>query len=176
MFPDNTVLINFALINRMDLLHRLANGKGRWCASVASECRNSAKRPDLAALDDAEEIFGEPLYPDQAELQDAQALRSLLAAPGDPRIRHLGEAETVAIAVRRQLDCIFITDDQAAARLAANKGISVASTWGLLRMAHRVGWVDADTFWGYVQTLAGQERGRPPGVHDRPSFDKWLAN
>jgi len=87
MFPDNTVLINFALINRMDLLHRLANGKGRWCASVASECRNSAKRPDLAALDDAEEIFGEPLYPDQAELQDAQALRSLLAAPGDPRRR-----------------------------------------------------------------------------------------
>jgi hypothetical protein len=26
MFPDNTVLINFALINRMDLLARLANG------------------------------------------------------------------------------------------------------------------------------------------------------
>jgi len=30
MFPDNTVLTNFALINRMDLLRRLANGKGRW--------------------------------------------------------------------------------------------------------------------------------------------------
>lgn len=44
LFPDNTVLISFALINRMDLLRRLANGKGRWCASVASECRNSAKR------------------------------------------------------------------------------------------------------------------------------------
>jgi hypothetical protein len=28
MFPDNTVLINFAIINRMDLLARLANGNG----------------------------------------------------------------------------------------------------------------------------------------------------
>lgn len=36
--PDNTVLINFALINRMDLLSRLANGNGRWCATVATEC------------------------------------------------------------------------------------------------------------------------------------------
>ncbi|HET9896728.1 MAG TPA: hypothetical protein VFQ44_17495 [Streptosporangiaceae bacterium] len=38
LFPDNTVLISFALINWMDLLRRLANGKGRWCACVASEC------------------------------------------------------------------------------------------------------------------------------------------
>ncbi len=175
MFPDNTVLTNFALINRMDLLRRLANGKGRWCASVASECRNSAKRPDLTALDDAEDIFGEPLYPDQAELQDAQALRSQLAAPGDPRTQHLGEAETVAIAVRRQLDCIFITDDRAAARLAANNGIRVATTWDLLRMAHRMSWVDAATLWGYVLTIDGHGRGSPPGVWDRQSFNKWLG-
>jgi hypothetical protein len=50
MFPDNTALINFALINRMDLLGRLANGNGRWCATVATECEESAKRPGLAAL------------------------------------------------------------------------------------------------------------------------------
>jgi hypothetical protein len=49
MFPDNTVLINFAIINRMDLLERLANGNGRWCATVAIECAESAKRPELAA-------------------------------------------------------------------------------------------------------------------------------
>jgi len=56
IFPDNTVLINFALINRMDLLGRLANGNGRWCATIAAECAESAKRPELAALQGAAEI------------------------------------------------------------------------------------------------------------------------
>jgi hypothetical protein len=43
MFPDNTVLINFAIITRMDLLSRLANGNGRWCATVAAECVESSR-------------------------------------------------------------------------------------------------------------------------------------
>jgi hypothetical protein len=63
MFPDNTVLINFAIINRMDLLERLANGNGQWCATVSGECAESARYPGLAALSTAETIFGEPLYP-----------------------------------------------------------------------------------------------------------------
>ena len=175
MFPDNTVLTNFALINRMDLLRRLANGKGRWCASVASECRNSAKRRDLAALDDAEDIFWRAHVPGSSRTPGCAGAAQPASRPGDPRTRHLGEAETVAIAVRRQLDCIFITDDRAAARLAANNGITVATTWDLLPMAHRMSWVDADTLWGYVLTIEGHGRGSPPGVWDRQSFNKWLG-
>jgi hypothetical protein len=72
MFPDNTALINFAIINRMDLLERLANGNG-------------------------------------------------------------------------------------------------------LKVAHRKKWIDADTLWGYALTLKGASRGAPPGVWDRPSFNKWLS-
>lgn len=117
IFPDNTVLINFAFINRMDLLSRLANGNGRWCATVAAECAESARNSQLAALDDAAEIFGEPLFPDQAELQDVRVLRDQLAGPGDPLSKHLGEAETIAIVVRRQLNCFFVTDDREARRL-----------------------------------------------------------
>ena len=60
LFPDNTVLINFAIIDRMDLLERLANGNGRWCATVASECDLSARKPGLSALADARGIFGSP--------------------------------------------------------------------------------------------------------------------
>jgi hypothetical protein len=43
------------------------------------------------------EIFGRPLYPDAAELQDARVLRDELALPGDGPHKHLGEAETLAI-------------------------------------------------------------------------------
>jgi predicted nucleic acid-binding protein len=174
VFPDNTVLINFAIINRMDLLSRLANGNGRWCATVATECAESARLAELAALDGAREIFGEPLFPDAAEHQDVRVLRDELAGPGDHPSKHLGEAETLAIIVRRQLVCIFVTDDRDAARLASMKGVQGVDTWVLLRVAHVKGWLDGDTLWGYVQTLQRQGRGAPPGVRDRLSFDKWL--
>lgn len=175
MFPDNTALINFAVINRMDLLNSLTRGHGRWCATVATECAESAQFGQLSALEHAIDIFGEPYYPDQAELQDARILRDQLAGPGDPATKHFGEAETIAIVVRRQLNCVFITDDKEAQRLASSHGVRTADTWRLLKMARRAGLVDDDTLWGYVQTLKGQDRGTPPGVRDRKSFDNWLA-
>ena len=174
MFPDNTALINFAIINRMELLKKLANGNGQWCATVAVECAESAKYPGLAALNAAEDIFGEPLYPNPAEHQDVQVLRSRLASPGDPPTKHLGEAETVAIIARRRLSGVFVTDDRDAARLATRNRITVTSTWRLLQLAHRKKWMDADTLWEYVQTLRANDRGTPPGVRDRAAFDKWL--
>jgi hypothetical protein len=61
-----------------------------------------------------------------------------------------------------------------AARLATQNGIPVATTWRLLQLAHRKKWIDADTLWGYVQTLSANKRGTPPGVQDRATFDKWL--
>jgi predicted nucleic acid-binding protein len=175
IFPDNTALINFAIINRMDLLSRLANGNGRWCATVSIECARSARVPGLAALDDAPEIFGEPLFPDDAELQDVRVLRDELASPGDQPSKHLGEAETLAIVARRHLNCFFVTDDRDAARLANKHGVRAVDTWRLLSVAYRKDWLDADTLWGYVQTLQGRSRGAPRGVSDRLSFDKWLA-
>lgn len=46
--PDNTVLINFAIIGRMDLLAELLNGQGSWCLSISRECANSQPyQPDL---------------------------------------------------------------------------------------------------------------------------------
>jgi hypothetical protein len=175
MFPDNTVLINFALLNRMDLLSRLTNGNGRWCATVATECSESAKRPELADLSGAGDIFGEPLYPNEAEHQDLLILRDQLAAPGDPPTKHLGEAETIAIIVRRQVNCFFVTDDKEARRLASGNGVQVTGTWRLLWLAHRAGLLDADTLWGYVLTLQRHERGGPTGVRNRETFNKWLA-
>jgi hypothetical protein len=50
-----------------------------------------------------------------------------------------------------------------------------APSWRLLLVAYKTGWVDADTLWGYTQTLRRQNRGAPPGVTDHPSFNKWLG-
>lgn len=174
LFPDNTVLINFAVINRMDLLERLANGNGAWCATVSQECGASATQPGLGALAHADAIFGDPWFPEGAEHLDIRMLRQELASPGDGPRKHLGEAETLAIMMRRQANGFFVTDDGEARRLATKHGVKVASTWLLLRTAHKQGWVDDDTLWGYVQTLRTNKRGTPPGVYDRESFNKWL--
>ncbi|WP_406688574.1 hypothetical protein REH65_19335 [Saccharopolyspora sp. ID03-671] len=175
LFPDNTVLVNFALIDRMDLLERLVNGNGQWCATVASECHASSLRPELAALTEVGAIFGSPLSPDRAEKLDAHLLRDELAGPGDAPHKHLGEAETIAIVLRRGLNAFFVTDDREAQRLAGKNGITTVTTWKLLKTAVIVGFLDADTLWTYVQVLRKSRRGSPPGVHDRPTYDTWLA-
>jgi hypothetical protein len=113
---DTTVLINFAIIRRMDLLAELLKGQGSWCLSIARECsRSQAYHPDL---DQAGAIFGTPLIADRREIIDARTLREAMASPGEPATKHLGEAETVAIISARQLDGLFLTDDRDAVSLA----------------------------------------------------------
>lgn len=175
LFADNTVLINFAIINRMDLLKRLVSDNGRWCLSVAHECDRSAEQPGLGALSQAKDIFGPPMYPDASEYLEARVLRDAVASPGDRIDAHLGEAETLAIMIRRNIYGFFVTDDREAARLATQNKITVVTTWRLLRVAGKKPFVDADALWGYVQTLRSHGRGAPPDVNDRESFDLWLT-
>ncbi|MDO3107047.1 hypothetical protein [Mycobacteroides abscessus] len=66
--PDNTVLIHFAIIGRMDLLAELLNGQGSWRLPISRECANSQPyQPDLVQ---ASAIFGPPLVPNRAEHGD----------------------------------------------------------------------------------------------------------
>lgn len=172
--PDNTVLINFAVIRRMDLLAELLKGQGTWCVSIARECQKSqAYHPDLS---EAAAIFGAPLVPTPSERVDAQTLREAMASPGEPTTQHLGEAETIAIISARQLDGLFLTDDGDARALAHRHQINAVSTWDLLRLAYKVGKVTRPVLTGYLRTLAAAGRGQPPNI---TSFDKlapWLPD
>lgn len=175
LFPDNTVLINFAYIGRMDLLEQLSNGNGAWCGTVAFECDRQSSKLSLPTMLDAHRIFGDPLYPESpAEHIDTQAFRVLLAKPGDSPKMHLGEAETISIVANRGLSAIFASDDVEAGRLAVTHGISIATTWYLLKMTVRVGFASRDEIWGYVLKLANEGRGAPPGVRVRAEFDQWI--
>jgi len=182
VFPDNTVLINFAYLHRMDLLEKLVPNPA-WCATVAHECDRSATHPDLGDMTEAHRIFGEPLYPqDQAEHLRTQEYRMQISRPGDPPHKNLGEAETLAIIHSRGLSAVFFTDDASPAGLLASPdGISpsvqTATTWSLLRVAFRVQFVDADTLWSYVAVLRSKGRHLPPGqaATNRAAFDAWLS-
>lgn len=177
-FPDNTVLVNFAYLHRMDLLRRLARNPA-WCATVADECSRSSQGPDLEDMAEAWGIFGEPLRPDSpVEHLTVQDYKRRLGKPGDSAYSNLGEAETLAIIECRSIEAIFVTDDAAAAAIARGSQlqIKVASTWDLLWVATRRGFVDRDTAWSYVSILRTKSRHLPPGqaARDRRSFDEWL--
>jgi hypothetical protein len=77
---------------------------------------------------------------------------------------------------RRDLNGVFVTDDNDAVRLATRHGIRVVRTWRMLQLAVAADLADADSVWGYVQVLRARKRGGPRGVTDRPSFDKWLTS
>lgn len=175
VFPDTTVVRNFALLHRMDLLGSLVQGRAAWCASVAAECERQARSPGLQDMGLASSIFGTPWFPHAAEHIDVSVLRADMASPGDGPLMHLGEAETIVLASTRSPGAIFVTDDKGAAVAAEQRGLSVATTAQLLRIAMRGGLLDADGGWGYVQTLRTHHRPLPyEAWSSRASFDLWL--
>lgn len=161
-FPDNTVLVNFAILRRLDLLETLLMGKGRWCASVSFECSKSAKLPELEILGGVRSFLGDPILPSPAEILSAKLLRESVAGPGDRTTDHLGEAETVAILTTREefSGAVFVSDDKDAKRLAGRHSIKVADTWSLLGLALRSAHINEVTHSAFLHTLRAKGRQR----------------
>lgn len=153
-FADNTALINFCLINRLDLLERLMNGRGAWTATVQIECEESARYPGCGALNSVHEFLGEPYAPETDEERRAvEEMWEFLREPGDGPERHLGEAETVALVTSRSLTAIIVTDDTGAMRLARRHDVTVATTADLLVLAVRANLLEVQTAWDYICDL-----------------------
>jgi hypothetical protein len=97
-FPDNTVLINFAIIEQMPLLRGLLLEKGTWVAAVAAECEQSARTGLYPlALGTAGAIMTETLVPTRTEMADARTIRNDIASANEPFPKSYGEAQTLAI-------------------------------------------------------------------------------
>lgn len=162
-FPDNTVLVNFALIDRIELLEALLLGRGRWCTSVAFECAKSAAFPGLQSLINVRAFLGAPIRPSPAELVHARLLRESLAGPLESATDHLGEAETIAVLTSRPdlSGSIFVSDDNGARALAQAHAIDIANTWDLLLFARNSRRLSPVAYSACLQTLRKQGR-RPP--------------
>lgn len=174
--PDNTVLVNFAQIGRMDLLRLVAAGRSTWCYTVSEECERSSHVSGLEQLSEARGIFGEPLKLEtRVEHMDTQVFRARLRKPGDGPVANLGEAESLSIIMNRQLDALFITDDNGALGFAVENGIPYTTTWDLLKMFVRAKKLDRSTAWHYVLALGGNQR-RYEELRGQDSFYAWLES
>jgi predicted nucleic acid-binding protein len=175
LFPDNTALVNFGYIDRYPLLERLANGHGAWCGTVAQECDDSAKIPGLSAMSSARSIFGSPWLPAAAEHSSIQILREKLAGPGDGPYAHLGEAETITILAGRRVKSIFVTDDNDATREAINAGLTVISTWKLLKVAVKQSLISDVEGLADFDILTAEKRGGRPCGASMADFRAWVS-
>ena len=168
-FPDNTVLINVAILDHVEFLDRFVQKRGRWCASIEYEWRRSHRALDLSSKFDVQvrNMCGQPIQPDHGDYVDIQLLQEQMRAPGDRRIKHLGEAETIVMIRRRAelMGSIFLTDDagarsQAIAEPAVNRCLG---TTELLAYFEVAGWITRNVV--HADLLVLQEAGR----HVRPS-------
>lgn len=176
VLPDTTVVRNFAILHRMDLLEGLVRGRAAWCGTVATECDAQARLPELGDMTLAHDIFGAPWMPEDAEHIDVALLRERLAAPGDDQHAHLGEAETIVLASRRSPGAVFVTDDRSALELAFEYSLKAVTTTELLRLAVRTGRLDPSGGWGYVRTLRAYQRYVPTEVgRTRAEYENWLT-
>ncbi|MFE0628861.1 hypothetical protein ACFW3D_18095 [Streptomyces sp. NPDC058864] len=146
-FPDNTVLCNFAAVDRMLLLEKVLDGRGRWTQAVAWEAARSARfLPRLAGLAEAGWL-GEPVeITDGAELREVDRLRrAVFGGSSHLPTKHLGEAETCVLITRRRefRGAVWITDDRSARDFARRRGITTKETFDLVRDACAGGLVPA---------------------------------
>jgi len=139
LFPDNTVLCNFAAVDRLDLLQAVLNGRGRWTAAVAYEAGRSALfLPALAGIT-TEGWLDEPIEitaaPDVQRVNRVR--RAVFGGTDDKPLEHLGEAETCFVIKEWTAfaGSWWISDDREALRYARFQGITTFETFDLMSMA-----------------------------------------
>lgn len=162
LFPDNTVLCNFAAVQRLDLLQSILGGRGRWAEAVAYEARNSAQvLPDLHGLM-ADGWLGEPIeISDDSEAQRVERIRRAVFGGTDSRpLKHLGEAQTCFIILERAefAGAWWISDDREALRYARFRGITTRETIDLVSIAVVNGDIDAQDGVKLMRQMADQGR------------------
>lgn len=168
MFPDNTVLVNFALLKRHDIVIWFTRGKVLWALSVARECHRSAQISGLEAMKDWDALLPAPLFPHRGELVNAHHLANSMRRPGETNpAQHMGEAETIAIASMRYPGSFFLTDDGDAMRTANHWGMKSIGTLEILSYAEVGERISPEEAQQYIGELIGYSRfpARAPSVY-----------
>lgn len=132
---DTTVLSNFALIGQFQLLERLYAGRACATLMVAEEIHRGIEA-GYRALEVIESALGPAGWLSVVAIQaddEHVSYVSLLAS--------LGAGEASCLAVARSRDMILATDDRAARREAAQLGVPVTGTLGMLVRLVREGHV-----------------------------------
>jgi hypothetical protein len=136
VFPDNTVLCNFAAVRRLDLLEGALRGRGRWTEAVAAEVTRSAVfLPDLATIS-IRGWLGEAIeIDDEIAVARIEHLRlDVFGGTVSSPLKHLGEAQTCYLLKEDPswAGAWWVSDDRDALEFARRQGITTRETVDLV--------------------------------------------
>ena len=162
LFPDNTVLCNFAAVDRLDLLESVLGGRGRWTEAVAYEASRSVNvLPPLSALATSP-YLGDPIeISDENDVHRVEQIRrAVFGGTGDEPLRHLGEAQTCYVIQNWQefTGSWWISDDREALRYARFQHITTRETLDLVSIAVVNGDTRGDQALALMKEMAASGR------------------
>ena len=162
LFADNTVLCNFAAVERLDLLRSVLAGRGRWTEAVAYEAsRSAAYLPALRVLP-LEGWLEQPVaVSDEAGARTVERIRrAVFGGPHDRPLRHLGEAQTCYVILHRAAfrGSWWLSDDQESVRYARRQAIPARETIDLMRLAVTDGLVAARDAVDLMRKMSDNDR------------------
>jgi hypothetical protein len=162
LFPDNTVLCNFAAVNRLDLIKSAAGGRGRWTEAVAYEANRSAnKLPALRALPAAGWLHEPIEITSESDIRKInQIRRAVFGGTDDNPLKHLGEAQTCYV-IKNWAEFAgswWISDDGEALRHAKFQGITTRETIDIVSIAVTNGDIGARDAFDLMQQMADCDR------------------
>lgn len=157
LFPDNTVLVNFADVNRLDLLEAVLDGRGRWTEAVAAEARRSAAyHPSLATVP-ADGWLGDPVeISDPIDVAQVDQLRrNVFGGSVKLNREHLGEAQTCHIIDRWDdfQGSTWISDDRDALEYARSRFIPVYETRDMVSQAVALGKLNQQAGYALIEQM-----------------------
>jgi hypothetical protein len=162
LFPDNTVLCNFAAVNRLDLIKSVLGGRGRWTEAVAYEASRSASK--LAALRGmaADGWLDQPIeITRESDIRVINQIRRVVfGGTEDYPLKHLGEAQTCYVLKNwaEFAGSWWISDDGEALRYAKFQGITTRETIDLMAVAVADGDITAGDAFHLMQRMGEADR------------------
>lgn len=134
---DTCTIVNFAAVDRLDLLEVALDGYGRWTETASFETNRAG---------DVEAIF--------------QLRRQLGGTRRAPR-EHLGEAEAIHLiqCYPEYAGAVLLTDDRNAGDLAAKRGIQVWMSMTVLSHAYMQGHIGCPAAHELLRDMAAAGRG-----------------
>lgn len=162
LFPDNTVLCNFAAVDRLDLLKMILNERGRWTDVVAYEAsRSSRYLPALVSLA-SDAWLGEPIeVTDDVDIQAIERIRRAAFGGRESKpTQHLGEATTCYLILNwaEFAGAWWISDDRDAIRYARLRGITTRETIDLMSIAVANGDITGSDAYNLMHAMAANDR------------------
>ncbi|WP_341729326.1 hypothetical protein [Brooklawnia sp.] len=161
VFPDNTVLCNFAAVYRLDLLKDWLRGRGRWCEAVAYEAARSAAVLTQLATIAADGWLGEPIEVDEHQAVAVDRIRRVVMG-GDPTrpLQHLGEAQTCHViqTVADFAGSWWVSDDRDALEYARHHGIRTYRTFEVMCMIVADGELQAARAFQLMRDMQAADR------------------